>query len=72
MIRILCVIAVIMFGMFLVGESDWYEPVGTIIAILLVNFVSARTGVANDRAYRDLKASRKKTRSRHAVKASSR
>ena len=60
MIRILCVIAVIMFGMCLVGESDWYEPVGTIIAILLVNFVSARTGVANDRAYRDLKASQKK------------
>ena len=60
MIRILCVIAVIMFGMFLVGESDWYEPIGTIIAILLVNFVSARTGVANDRAYRDLKASQKK------------
>ena len=60
MIRILCVIAVIMFGMFLAGESDWYEPVGTIIAILLVNFVSARTGVANDRAYRDLKASQKK------------
>ena len=60
MIRILCVIAAIMFGMFLVGESDWYEPVGTIIAILLVNFVSARTGVANDRAYRDLKASQKK------------
>lgn len=60
MIRILCVIAVIMFGMFLVGESDWYEPVGTIIAILLVNFVSARTGVANDRAYRDLRASQKK------------
>ena len=60
MIRILCVIAVIMFGMFLLGESDWYEPVGTIIAILLVNFVSARTGVANDRAYRDLKASQKK------------
>lgn len=60
MIRILCVIAVIMFGMYLVGESDWYEPVGTIIAILLVNFVSARTGVANDRAYRDLKASQKK------------
>ena len=60
MIRILCVIAVIMFGIFLVGESDWYEPVGTIIAILLVNFVSARTGVANDRAYRDLKASQKK------------
>ena len=60
MIRILCVIAVIMLGMFALGQSDWYEPVGTIIAILLVNFVSAKTGVANDKAYRELKDSQKK------------
>ncbi len=60
MIRILCVIAVIMLGMFALGQSDWYEPVGTIIAILLVNFVSAKTGVANDKAYRELKGSQKK------------
>ncbi len=60
MIRILCVIAAIMLGMFAIGESDWYEPVGTIIAILLVNFVSAKTGVANDKAYRQLKDSQKK------------
>nr|WP_300129409.1 calcium-translocating P-type ATPase, PMCA-type [uncultured Butyricicoccus sp.] len=60
MIRILCVIAVIMLGMFALGQSDWYEPVGTIIAILLVNFVSAKTGVANDQAYRKLKESQKK------------
>ncbi len=60
MIRILCVIAVIMLGMFALGQSDWYEPVGTIIAILLVNFVSAKTGVANDKAYRQLKDSQKK------------
>lgn len=60
MIRILCVIAVIMLGMFALGQSDWYEPVGTIVAVLLVNFVSAKTGVANDKAYRQLKDSQKK------------
>lgn len=60
MIRILCIIAVIMFIMFLTGQSEWYEPVGTIIAVLLVNFVSAKTGVSNDNAYRKLKASQKK------------
>lgn len=60
MIRILCVIAVIMIVMFFTGNSDWYEPVGTIIAVLLVNFVSAKTGVANDDAYRKLKESQKK------------
>lgn len=64
MIRILCVIAVIMLAMFFLGQSDWYEPVGTIIAILLVNFVSAKTGVANDDAYRKLKASQKKDTSK--------
>lgn len=60
MIRILCVIAVIMIVMFFCGQSNWYEPVGTIIAVLLVNFVSAKTGVANDDAYRKLKDSQKK------------
>lgn len=60
MIRILCVIAVIMLVMFFLGQSEWYEPVGTIIAVLLVNFVSAKTGVSNDAAYRKLKDSQKK------------
>lgn len=60
MIRVLCIIAAIMFVMFLAGQSEWYEPVGTVIAILLVNFVSAKTGVSNDNAYRKLKASQKK------------
>jgi len=60
MIRVLCVIAAIMFVMFLAGQSEWYEPVGTVIAIFLVNFVSAKTGVSNDNAYRKLKASQKK------------
>ena len=60
MIKVLCVIAVIMLIMFFTGNSDWYEPVGTILAILIVNFVSAKTGVANDEAYRKLKESQKK------------
>lgn len=60
MIRILCVIAVVMIVMFFTGNGEWYEPVGTIIAVLLVNFVSAKTGVANDNAYAELKASQKK------------
>ncbi|MEI3347493.1 MAG: cation-transporting P-type ATPase [Dysosmobacter sp.] len=61
MIRILCVIAAIMLVMFFMGQSEWYEPVGTVIAILLVNFVSAKTGVANDNAYRNSKNPRKRT-----------
>ena len=60
MIRILCVIAIVMIVMFFFGQTEWYEPVGTIIAVLLVNFVSAKTGVANDDAYAKLKASQKK------------
>ena len=60
MIRILCFIAVVMLIMFALGQTEWYEPVGTIIAVLLVNFVSAKTGVANDDAYRKLKQSQKK------------
>lgn len=60
MIKILCVIAVIMLIMFFTGQSEWFEPVGTIAAILIVNTVSAKTGVANDDAYRKLKASQKK------------
>lgn len=60
MIRILCVIAVIMIVMFFMGQSEWFEPVGTLIAVLLVNFITAKTGVANDNAYAELKASQKK------------
>ena len=45
MIKILCFIAIVMIIMFFLGQTDWYEPVGTIIAIFLVNFVSAKTGV---------------------------
>lgn len=60
MIKILLVIAVIMFGMFFLGYAEIYEPLGTCIAILVVAFVSAKTGVASDTAYRKTKAGIKK------------
>lgn len=59
MIKLLCAIAVIMFVMFLFGQSDWYEPVGTVIAIVLVTVISAKTGMASDDEYRKLKNSTK-------------
>ena len=52
MIKILLVIAAIMIVMFFLGYSSIYEPVGTIVAILIVAFVSAKTCVASDTKYR--------------------
>ena len=60
MIKILLVIAGIMFVMFFIGYAEIYEPLGTCVAILVVAFVSAKTGVASDTAYRKTKASIKK------------
>ena len=60
MIKILLVIAAIMIVMFCFGYADIYEPIGTIVAILIVAFVSAKTGVASDTKYRELKDSTKK------------
>ena len=36
MIKILLVIAAIMIGMFFVGYAEIYEPIGTIVAVLIV------------------------------------
>lgn len=60
MIKILLVIAAIMIAMFFVGYAEIYEPVGTIIAVIIVAFVSAKTSVASDTKYRELKDSTKK------------
>lgn len=60
MIKILLVIAAIMIGMFFVGYAEIYEPIGTIIAVIIVAFVSAKTSVASDTKYRELKDSTKK------------
>lgn len=60
MIKILLAIAALMIVMFFFGYAEIYEPVGTIIAVLIVAFVSAKTGVASDTKYRELKDSAKK------------
>lgn len=60
MIRILLVIAAIMIIMFFLGYAEIYEPVGTIVAVIIVAVVSAKTGVASDTAYRKLKEDQKK------------
>lgn len=66
MIKILLVIAAIMIVMYILGQTglntgvQLYEPLGTIIAILVVATVSAKTGVASDTKYRQLKDSTEK------------
>ena len=60
MIRILLAIAALMIVMWVFGYADIYEPLGTIVAVLIVAFVSAKTGVASDTKYRELKESTKK------------
>ena len=60
MIKILLAIAAIMIVMFFFGQAAIYEPIGTIVAILIVATVSAKTGVASDTKYRELKDSTEK------------
>ncbi|MCI8484346.1 MAG: calcium-translocating P-type ATPase, PMCA-type [Lachnospiraceae bacterium] len=60
MIKILLAIAVLMIVMFFFGYAEIYEPLGTIVAVLIVAFVSAKTGVASDTKYRELKENTKK------------
>ena len=59
-IRILLAIAVLMIVMFFFGYAEIYEALGIITAVLIVAFVSARTGVASDTKYRELKESSEK------------
>ena len=56
-IRILLGISVIMLVMFVFGFAEIYEPIGIVIAIILVGIVSAKTSVASDTKYRELKDS---------------
>lgn len=60
MIRILLAIAALMIIMFFFGYAEIYEPLGTIVAVIIVAVVSAKTGVASDTKYRELKDSTKK------------
>lgn len=60
MIKILLFIAALMIIMFFFGYAEIYEPAGTIAAVLIVAFVTAKTGVSSDTKYRELKESTKK------------
>lgn len=62
MIKILIVIAILMIGMFFLGYAEIYEPIGIIVAIIIVAVISAKTGVISDTKYRKLKESTKKDR----------
>lgn len=60
MIRILLIIAGVLFAVFLMGYADLFDPIGICITTVIVACVTAKTGVANDKAYRKTKASIKK------------
>ena len=60
MIKLLLAIAAIMIILFFFGQAEIYEPVGTLIAILLVTIISAKTEMASDDEYRKLKDSTEK------------
>lgn len=60
MIKILLAIAALMIVMFFFGYSEIYEPIGTIVAVLIVAFVTAKTNVASDTKYRELKENTEK------------
>lgn len=64
MIRILMAITALMIVMFFFGYAEIYEPVGTAAAVLIVAVVTAKTGVASDSKYRNLKGSVKKEQSK--------
>ena len=60
MIKILLAIAALMIIMAIAGLAEPYEPIGTIVAVLIVAFVSAKTNVASDQKYIELKENSEK------------
>ncbi|MBO5389781.1 MAG: cation-translocating P-type ATPase [Lachnospiraceae bacterium] len=59
MLMLLMGIATFMLVLSFFGQAEWYEPVGTFIAVALVAFISARTEMSSDKKYRELKNSTK-------------
>jgi len=59
MLMLLIGIATFMLVLSFFGQAEWYEPVGTFIAVALVAIISARTEMASDKKYRELKDSTK-------------
>ena len=56
MIRILLVMVALMIVMYFAGHAEIYEPIGTIVTVIIVATVTARTNVASDTEYRALRA----------------
>ena len=56
MIRILLVMVALMIAMYFAGHAEIYEPVGTIVTVIIVATVTASTNVASDTEYRALRA----------------
>ena len=59
-IRLLLAITAIMLVMFFMGHAEIYEPLGIVVAVIIVAIVTARTGVASDTKYRELKENSEK------------
>ena len=59
-IRLLLAITAIMLVMFFTGHAEIYEPLGIVVAVIIVAIVTARTGVASDTKYRELKENSEK------------
>lgn len=59
MLILLIGIATFMLVLSFFGQAEWYESVGTYIAVALVAIISARTEMASDKKYRELKDSTK-------------
>ncbi len=55
MLILLMGIAVLMLIFALFGQAEIFEPIGTFVAIALVALISARTEMASDKKYRELK-----------------
>ena len=64
MIRILLVMVALMVTMYFVGYAEIYEPVGTIVTVLIVATVTARTGLTSDDEYHALRARTAKDRAK--------
>ena len=60
MLILLLGIATFMLVLSFFGQAEWYESVGTYIAVALVAVISARTEMSSDKKYRELKDSTKK------------
>lgn len=59
MLILLLGIAFFMLVLACFGQAEIYEPIGTFIAVALVAIISARTEMASDKKYRELKDSTK-------------